>query len=49
MTAALYIYRQAFVFNSDFGYSTALSYIIVLISGVFAFVQMRLLGGRRDK
>jgi lactose/L-arabinose transport system permease protein len=46
MTAALYIYRQAFVINSDFGYSTALSYVIVLISGVFAFVQMRLLGGR---
>jgi len=46
LTAALYIYRQAFVFNSDFGYATALSYIIVLISGVFAFVQMRLLGGR---
>lgn len=49
MTAALYIYRQAFVVNSDFGYATALSYIVVLISGVFAFVQMRLLGDRREK
>ncbi len=49
MTAALYIYRQAFVINSDFGYSTALSYVVVLIAGVFAYVQMRLLGGRRDK
>jgi len=46
MTAALYIYRQAFVLNSDYGYATALSYVVVLISGVFAFVQMRLLGGR---
>jgi lactose/L-arabinose transport system permease protein len=46
MTAALYIYRQAFVLNSDFGYATAMSYIVVLISGVFAFVQMKLLGGR---
>ena len=49
MTAALYIYNQAFVVNSDFGYATAMSYVIVLISGVFAFVQMRLLGERGTK
>lgn len=49
MTAALYIYRQAFVINSDFGYSTALSYVVVLIAGVFAYVQMRLLGNREGK
>jgi lactose/L-arabinose transport system permease protein len=49
MTAALYIYRQAFVINSDFGYSTALSYVVVLIAGVFAYVQIRLLGNREDK
>jgi len=47
MTAALYIYRQAFVINSDFGYATTLSYVVVLIAGVFAYVQMRLLGGKR--
>jgi lactose/L-arabinose transport system permease protein len=46
MTAALYIYRQAFVINADFGYATALSYVIVLISGFFAFIQLRLLGGK---
>ena len=46
LTAALYLYRQAFMLNSDFGYATALSYIIVLISGFFAFVQIRFLGGR---
>jgi lactose/L-arabinose transport system permease protein len=49
MTAALYIYRQAFVINSDFGYSTTLSYVVVLIAGAFAYAQMRLLGGRNDK
>jgi len=49
MTAALYIYRQAFVLNSDFGYATALSYVVVLISGLFAFIQMRLLGERGEK
>jgi lactose/L-arabinose transport system permease protein len=46
MSAALYIYRQAFVLNSDFGYATALSYVIVVISGIFAFIQIRLLGGK---
>ena len=49
MTAALYIYRQAFVLNSDFGYATAMSYVVVMISGIFAIVQMRLLGERRAK
>jgi lactose/L-arabinose transport system permease protein len=49
MTAALYIYRQAFVINSDFGYSTTLSYVVVLIAGVFAYLQMRLLGGKDEK
>jgi lactose/L-arabinose transport system permease protein len=45
MTAALYIFRQAFVVNSDFGYATSMSYVVVLISGIFAFIQLRLLGG----
>jgi lactose/L-arabinose transport system permease protein len=47
MTASLYIYRQAVVLNSDFGYASALSYIIVIIAGVLAWIQIRLLG-RRD-
>ena len=47
MTAALYIYRQAFVVNSDYGYATSLSYVVVLIAGLFAVIQMRLLGERR--
>jgi lactose/L-arabinose transport system permease protein len=49
MTAALYIYRQAFYINADFGYATAMSYVVVFISGVFAYAQMRLLGDRRSK
>ena len=49
MTASLYIYRQAFFVNADFGYATAMSYVVVLISGIFAFIQMRLLGDRRTK
>jgi lactose/L-arabinose transport system permease protein len=47
MTAALYIYRQAFVINSDFGYATALSYMIVILAAFFAWVQIRFLGGNK--
>jgi len=47
MTAALYIYRQAFVLNSDFGYATSLSYVIVILAGAFAWLQIRLLGGNK--
>ncbi len=47
MTAALYIYRQAFVINTDFGYATAMSYVVVIIAAVFAWLQIRLLGGER--
>ncbi len=46
MTAALYIYRQAFVLNSNFGYATALSYVIVVIAAVFSWLQIRMLGGK---
>ncbi len=47
MTAALYIYRQAFFVNFDFGYATSMSYVVVIISGILAYIQIRLLG-RRD-
>jgi len=47
MTAALYIYRQAFVINTDFGYATAMSYVVVVIAAVFAWIQVRVLGGER--
>ncbi len=46
MTAALYIYRQAFQVSSDFGYATTMSYVIVLLAGILAFIQIRFLGGR---
>ncbi len=45
-TVALYIYRQAFVINSDAGYAAALSYVMVLVAAVLAFIQIRLLGGK---
>ncbi len=48
LTAAVYVYLQAFVLNSDFGYATSMSYVVVVVSGVFAFIQMRLLGGERS-
>ncbi len=46
MTVALYIYRQAFVLNSDFGYASALSYVMVLVAGVLAFIQIKVLKER---
>lgn len=46
MTVALYIYRQAFVLNSDTGYAAALSYVMVAIAAILAFIQIRLLGGK---
>ncbi len=46
MTVALYIYRQAFVLNSDTGYAAALSYMMVFVAAVLAFIQIRLLGGK---
>ncbi len=47
MTVALYIYRQAFVLNSDFGYASALSYVMVLVAGVLAFIQIKVLKERK--
>lgn len=46
MTAALYIYRQSFVLNSDFGYASALSYVMVVIAALMAFSQIKLLKER---
>jgi lactose/L-arabinose transport system permease protein len=47
MTAALYIYRQAFVLNSNFGYATALSYVLVILAALLSWIQIRLLGGNK--
>jgi len=46
MTVALYIYNQAFVLNSDLGYAATLSYVMVIIAALLAFVQLRLLGDK---
>jgi len=46
MTVALYIYNQAFVLNSDLGYAATLSYVMVFIAAVLAFIQLRLLGDK---
>jgi lactose/L-arabinose transport system permease protein len=47
MTAALYIYRQAFVLNSNFGYATALSYVLVVLAALLSWIQIKLLGGNK--
>lgn len=45
-TIALYIYRQMFDLNSDFGYAAALSYVVVIVSGILAYIQIRVLRER---
>ncbi len=47
MTVALYIYRQAFVLNSDFGYASAMSYAMVVITAILAYVQVKVLKERQ--
>ncbi len=47
MTVALYIYRQAFVLNSDFGYASAMSYAMVVITAILAYVQIKVLKERQ--
>ena len=48
MRVALYIYNQAFVLNSDLGYAATLSYVMVVIAAVLAFIQLRLLGEKKN-
>ncbi len=48
MTLAVYVYRQAFVLNSDLGYATTISYVIVLIAAILAFIQIKLLGEKNQ-
>ncbi len=46
MTAALYIYNHSFVYSSNFGYSAAISWVIVIIIAVLSLLQLKL---TRDK
>ncbi len=44
LTMSLYIYNQSFVYAPDFGYSSTLSYVIVGIMVILAFIQFKIAG-----
>ena len=46
MTAALYIYNPSFVYSSNFGYSAAISWIVVVIIAVLSLLQLKLTNDR---
>jgi len=47
MTMSHYLYEVSFQRNPNFGYGAALSYVILLLVAVFAFIQLRV-GDKRD-
>jgi len=47
MTMSHYLYEISFQRNPNFGYGAALSYVILLLVAVFAFIQLRV-GDKRD-
>jgi lactose/L-arabinose transport system permease protein len=44
LTISQYIYNHSFVYASNFGYSAALSYVIVIIVSVLAYIQFKVAG-----
>jgi lactose/L-arabinose transport system permease protein len=47
MTMSHYLFEVSFLKNPNFGYASALSYVILILVAVLAFVQMRV-GDKRD-
>ena len=41
MTASYYIYKQSFELNNNYGYSAAMSWVIVFIIAVLSLIQLR--------
>lgn len=46
MTVSMYIYNHSFKYSSNFGYSAAMSWVVVLIIAVLSLIQLRV---TRDK
>mgnify|MGYP001144121843 FL=1 len=47
LTPSVYIYNVCFKYSPNFGYASAISYVIVMIAAVLAFVQFKVAGERR--
>ncbi len=48
LTISQYIYNLCFQYTPDFGYASAVSYVILIIVGVLAFVQMKIGGDKNE-
>lgn len=42
MTVSMYIYNHSFVYSSNFGYSAAISWVVVVIIAVLSLIQLKL-------
>ena len=47
MSMSQYLYNTAFNLNDNFGYASAISYAILILVAILAFIQMRI-GDKRD-
>lgn len=47
MSMSMYLYNTAFVLSANFGYASAISYAILVLVAILAFIQMRV-GDKRD-
>ncbi len=48
LTISQYIYNLCFEYTPNFGYAAAVSYVILIIVGILAFVQMKIGGDKND-
>ncbi|MGB9795094.1 carbohydrate ABC transporter permease [Fervidobacterium gondwanense] len=47
LTPSVYIYNVCFKYSPNFGYASAISYVIVLIAAVLAIIQFKVAGERK--
>ncbi len=47
LTPSVYIYNVCFKYSPNFGYASAISYVIVMIAAVLAFIQFKVAGEQK--
>lgn len=48
MTISQYIYNLSFKYSPDFGYATAVSFVVFILIAVLSFLQMKVSGDKND-
>ncbi|MFN3568215.1 MAG: sugar ABC transporter permease, partial [Caldimicrobium sp.] len=46
LTPSVYIYNICFKYAPNFGYASAVSYVLVLIVAILSFIQLKTVGER---